>query len=553
MSRSIPFARSIAALGCGTFLAGAASAQSTLYDVPGNATNERLGKSIAVVGDLTSDGASEFLVGIPEDGNVLFAGEGAAALINGANGAVITTWDGDVNGDGFGTAVASGEDVDGDGINDFVVSAPFHTNVFQADGQVRVLSGADNSEIVEVYGDSSLQRIGRTLALVGDLNGDGRSEFMAGSHTALNDRGMVRVYTFNGSNATVLYEFQGSASGSRLGFSIDSMQDINADNVPDLLVGSAFDGYYIFSGADGSELRHTTSGSEPTLGTAVESIADITGDGVMDLAISAIQTSVFNPGPGRVYVKNGANDATLFTIDGANAGDEFGLQVADAGDWNGDGTTDLLISSDPSGSGAFVGIHSGTGGTLLATLTADNPNDKLGASIAGLGDLNGDGAVEVVAGAPDASAGFLKEGLVRVYSSPFAGCGQVTPYCNNAVANSTGVAADITPIGSTSVAAGQMILQATNLPPNGFGLFFYGTAQTSTMAGDGLICVAGSTVRLGVTQAQGGSVLKSLFSDPNSASISGGSTFNFQYWYRDITGGPAGFNFSRAVQIGFCD
>ncbi len=553
MSRSIPFARSIAALGCGTFLAGAATAQTTLYDITGGAANERLGSSIAVVGDLTSDGANEFLVGIPEDGNILFGGEGAMALVNGATGNVINTWDGDTSGDGFGTAVASGEDVNGDGVNDFVVSAPFHTNILQADGQIRVYSGADNTELVEVNGIASLERIGRTLALVGDLNGDGRSEWMAGSHTALNDRGIARVYTFNGSNATVLYEFQGSSSGSRLGFSLDSMEDINNDGVPDLLVGSAFDGYYIFSGADGSELRHTTLGSEPTLGTAVVNIADITGDGIKDLAIGAIQSSVFNPGTGRVYVKNGATDATLFTIDGANAGDEFSLALADAGDWNGDGTTDLMISSDPIGAGAFVGIHSGTGGTLLATLIGDTANDALGESVAGLGDLNGDGTVEIVAGAPSASAGFVKEGLVRVYSSPFSGCGQIVPYCSNALPNSTGSAASVTPIGSTSVAMGQMILQASNLPPNGFGLFFFGTAQTSTMAGDGLICVVGATVRLGVSQAQGGGVLKSLFMDPNSASISGGSTLNFQYWYRDITGGPAGFNFSDAVQIGFCD
>lgn len=553
MSRNIPFARSIAALGCGTVLAGAATAQSTLYSIVGSSTNERLGASVAAVGDLNSDGASEILIGIPENGNFLFATEGAAALVDGATGGLINTWDGDVNGDGFGTAVASGEDVNGDGVNDFVVSAPFHTNVFQADGQVRVLSGADNSEIETVHGNASLQTIGRTVALVGDLNGDGRSEFMAGSHTAFNDRGLVRVYTFNGVNATQLYEFQGSASGSRLGYSLDGIGDVNADNVPDLLVGSAFDGYYIFSGADGSELRHTTLGSEPTLGTAVVSLDDLTGDGIDDIAVSAIQADIFNPGPGRVYVKNGATDVTLFTIDGANAGDRFGIRLADAGDWDGDLTGDLLISSDPGGAAAFVGIHSGAGGGIINTLSPDNPNDSLGAGLAGLGDLDGDGAVEIIVGAPDASAGFIKEGLARVYSSPFTGCGQTTPYCSNAVVNSTGVAANIDAIGSTSVADGQMILQATNLPQNGFGLFYFGPTQVSTPAGDGLRCVGGATTRLGVTQASGGSVLKGLFSDPNSSPITGGSTVNFQYWYRDITGGPAGFNFSKAVQVGFCN
>ena len=553
MIRSIPFVRSIAVLGCGTALAGAASAQSTLYDVVGSASNDRLGASVAPVGDLNSDGASEILIGVPQDGNLLFAGKGSAVLVDGATGSQITSWSGIADGDGFGTDVASGADVNNDGVNDLVVSAPFRSNIFQADGEVRVLSGADNSEIGTINGNASLQTLGRQVALVGDLNGDGRSEVMAGSHTALTDRGLVRVYTYNGVSFSQLYEFQGSASGARLGLSLDAIGDVNFDAVPDLLVGSAFDGYYIFSGADGSELRHTTMASEPSLGSSVASLADVTGDGVDDIAVGALQGDIFSPGPGRVYVKNGSTDATLFTANGANSGDKFGLHVASAGDWNGDGTTDVLVSSDPVASGAFVSILSGTNGALITTLNPDTPNDELGSSIAGLGDLNGDGAVEVVAGAPNASAGFLKEGLARVYSSPFSGCGQITPYCGNATANSTGSAAEIAAIGSTSVGTGQLILQATNLPTGGFGLFYFGPNQTNNPVGDGIRCVGGQTVRLGVTQALGGQVLKSLFADPNSAPISGGQTVNFQYWYRDVPGGPAGFNFSKAISIGFCD
>lgn len=553
MIRSIPFVRSIAALGCGTALAGAASAQTTLYDVVGSATNDRLGASVAAVGDLNSDGASEILIGVPQDGNLLFAGKGAAVLIDGATGGQLNSWAGTTDGDGFGTDVASGADVDNDGVNDFVVSAPFRSNIFQADGEVRVLSGADFSEIGTFNGNASLQTLGRQVALVGDLNGDGRSEVMAGSHTALNDRGLVRVYTYNGVSFSQLYEFQGSSTGARLGLSLDAIGDVNSDSVPDLLVGSAFDGYYIFSGADGSELRHTTSGSEPTLGSSVASLEDITGDGVDDIAVGALQGDIFSPGPGRVYVRNGANDATLFTADGTNNGDKFGLNVASAGDWNGDGLTDVLVSSDPATGAAFVSILNGANGALISNLNPDHPDDELGASIAGLGDLDGDGAVEIIVGAPNSSAGLLKEGLARVYSSPFSGCGQITPYCGNATSNSTGAAAEIAAIGSTSVGAGQLILQATNLPANGFGLFYFGPNQSSNPVGDGIRCVSGPTVRLGVTQALGGTVLKSLFTDPNSASISGGQTVNFQYWYRDVPGGPAGFNFSKAISVGFCD
>ncbi len=554
MKSSVLLTQSIAAAGLGALLAGSASAQATLYEFTGSAANDRLGASAATAGDLNGDGSPEFLVGAPQDGNAFFASEGRVELRDGSSGSVLASWSGVTDGDGFGTAVDGGHDVDLDGVPDIAVGAPFFSGTgIQAAGRVTLISGATYTVLGEIAGTATLHSLGRTIALVGDLDGDGRSEVMAGSSEALNGRGLVRVYRYTGGGMVQLYQFVGGIGGARLGISLDGISDVNADGVPDLLVGSAFDGYYIYSGADGSELRHTYVPSEATLGTAVCALDDLNGDGVEEIVAGAVQGDIFNPGSGKVYVKSGLTDATLFTVAGAAGGDRFGMKVADAGDWNADGKNDFLVTSDPNNGPNFVTLHSGVDGTLLSTFQPDAATDNIGTALAGLGDLDGDNKVEILLGAPEYTQAFNKQGLARIYTSPFEGCGGVISYCGNATANSSGSAATLSAIGSTSVGDQALILQATGVVPNGFGLFYYGPNQVNLPAGNGVRCVGGSTVRLSPTQAQGTQVLKSLFLDPNAAGITGNTTWNFQYWYRDIPARGAQFNFSDAIEIRFCN
>ena len=139
-------------------------------------------------------------------------------------------------------------------------------------------------------------------------------------------------------------------------------------------------------------------------------------------------------------------------------------------------------------------------------------------------------------------------------------CEPPSPYCISAP-NSVGPGATIGSEGSASVMLEDLRLTATGLPPGEIGLFFYGPRQVQIPLGDGFLCVA----------AGGGVGLYRLFpplsSDGNGdvgltvdfsrfegspGEVQAGSTWNFQYIYRDSSSGSSAFNTSDALSVEFC-
>jgi hypothetical protein len=112
--------------------------------------------------------------------------------------------------------------------------------------------------------------------------------------------------------------------------------------------------------------------------------------------------------------------------------------------------------------------------------------------------------------------------------------------------------------GSTSLFANALTLNASGAPPLKNGLFFYGSAQVNLPWGDGLRCVGGSLQRLAVlqTDASGAASCPLDFTQPPLSSgphaLLPGSVWNFQFYFRDPLGGPAGWNSSDALEVGFC-
>jgi hypothetical protein len=122
-------------------------------------------------------------------------------------------------------------------------------------------------------------------------------------------------------------------------------------------------------------------------------------------------------------------------------------------------------------------------------------------------------------------------------------------------ANSTGAGAILSASGSTSVAADSLTFTASNLPNGTSALLFQGTGLLQGGAGfpfgDGLRCVGGSVVRLGIRPAPSGSVTYG----PGLAAAGGwaaGQQRSFQVWYRNNVGPcGSGFNLSPARTITF--
>ena len=135
----------------------------------------------------------------------------------------------------------------------------------------------------------------------------------------------------------------------------------------------------------------------------------------------------------------------------------------------------------------------------------------------------------------------------------------IEAYCESAP-NSAGGGARMFGFGSTSVAANDLQLATVAAVAGQFGLFYYGSEKTEDPFGDGFRCVSGSIARIlpplranlfGDVSLLVDNTLPPFDSGPWA--LSPGSTWHFQYWYRDPAGaGGHGFNLSDALRITFC-
>lgn len=141
-------------------------------------------------------------------------------------------------------------------------------------------------------------------------------------------------------------------------------------------------------------------------------------------------------------------------------------------------------------------------------------------------------------------------------------CGTVTAYCTGGI-HSGGQAAEIDTVGSTSISDNLFGVTVEGAPANRPGIFFYGGGQIDLPFGDGTRCVASGG--LGVhrvnpvafTDGSGEVLLPMDFTatqfSTGPGAITGLSTWNFQYWFRDPSGpGGSGFNLTNAIEVTFC-
>lgn len=114
-------------------------------------------------------------------------------------------------------------------------------------------------------------------------------------------------------------------------------------------------------------------------------------------------------------------------------------------------------------------------------------------------------------------------------------------YCGPAVPNSTGVPAELRAYGSTLVADGSLVLQATHVPPDKFGYFLLGsTMGFSTPPGSqGDLCIGSPIGRfLAEVRSSGPSgelhITVDLSNLPLFGAVTPGDTWHFQAWFRDL-------------------
>lgn len=294
-------------------------------------------------------------------------------------------------GDLTGRAVDGGSDIDGDLVTDWIVGSK---------RKVQVVSGATGLVIHELT--AAGQTFGEAVAMPGDVNGDGTNDFIVGSPQfsgAGQNAGSVGVYS--GVDGSPLYTLFGPSPFDFFGRSIVGLGDLDGDGRDDFAVGANRDNttpatagqagtVRVYSGATGIEiLALAGAGSGAEFGWHIDSAGDVDGDGLDDLVVSA-------PGQGYSAVHSSADGAELHRFNAT--GIPFGSvwKVAGVGDVDLDGASDVLIGSPLN----RVSLYSGSTGLLIREHSGDTAQDAFGASVSGAGDLNGDGTPDYLAGAP---------------------------------------------------------------------------------------------------------------------------------------------------------
>ncbi len=139
---------------------------------------------------------------------------------------------------------------------------------------------------------------------------------------------------------------------------------------------------------------------------------------------------------------------------------------------------------------------------------------------------------------------------LTIFSNASGDCPAPVVYCTGEP-NSVGPGAQIYSTGSTGVSDADFRLNASGVPPTTFGLFFYGSGVNDVPLGEGRLCVSSPFTRLTVQQTDSAGEVSQLLD--LAGPIVAGSSWNFQFWYRDVAGGPLGYNLSNALEVIFCN
>ncbi|PZD73399.1 Leukotoxin [Acaryochloris thomasi RCC1774] len=398
--------------------------------------SEGVGSSVSGAGDINGDGFDDLILG-PDSGMYKYgetkvyviygssentSGSLGLADLNGNNGFIIESANPNstsIRPSSFGSeysietgtadsnagfSVSGLGDINGDGIDDFIIGAPrrplkipFSPPTPVGSGQGYVVFGrsegfSKNFSLAELDGetgfviesDTTGSLTGQSVSNVGDFNGDGLDDIIIGapgldpagtSYLIFgSDKGFDKSLALSDLNGSNGFALSGSSIGDQTGTAVSGAGDVNGDGFDDLIVAAP-------NGSNAAGITYVLFGTNTT------------------------------PRSINVDSLNGNNGFAIF---GEETYDISGLSVSDIDDFNGDGFDDLIIGTGSGTNGVGVShVIFGQADGFPAALNVNEIDGRngfsivgeertgAGRSVSGAGDINGDGLGDVIVGAPD--------------------------------------------------------------------------------------------------------------------------------------------------------
>ena len=383
------------------------------FAIEGARENDRCGTSVSGAGDFNGDGLADLLIGAP--GASLHGGpdSGMSYVVYGKrDGKLIDLEPGLTGPDGFeirgmagsglGSSVSGAGDVDGDGIEDLAIAAPWQEGRWGT-GKIYVVFGKPDGDAVQLtdidggQGGFAIKdgccgiTLGRSAGR--DVNGDGLADILIHAYAGTDIPEPLVVFgKWDGNPVRLFRVAAGEGGGFAIqgglpGSNIQGAGDIDGDGLADILIGSP---------------SATPASNRLEAGESYVVSGKATTEAVK---IADLQTSGLG-----------------FVIRGGEAHARTGSSVSDAGDLNGDGLSDVIVSNyngslqlqEPSGAYIVFGkadrgyvdlaeVHAGRGGFSIRASESDAGAGRI---VSGAGDVNGDGLPDVLLSARLTSASF---------------------------------------------------------------------------------------------------------------------------------------------------
>lgn len=445
----------------------------------GESEGDLTGYPIVGGGDVNGDGRPDILIGaVRNDEASLDAGK-AYLLLSPITPSPITqasaTWKGEKSGARAGLGLTFLSGFEGDDCAEVAIGSPsFSPSDATTDAQkgrmyvffhhCDTIQFQTSPSLAEadwiLTGENAQDLLGRTIADVGDVNGDGLTDMLTSSfqHSERGLRESGRAYLFYGSthprklNAAVQTASQviidGSREGAWFGMDLASLGDINGDGYPDMGISAPYDdpllsnegAVYIFLGRSASnpfpsrmstqdaDIRLEGIHAESLYGFNIATAGDLNHDGYSDFLVGEPMVSGQFYQAGRLWLYFGgpawarssqarSADEGAVTLEGNADFLQLGRAFAGLGDINGDQIADFGVGLEYAGgnastapgqvvffSGWLPGSEPQPGDTMhfsdaFATLWGERPGNMAGSVLSPAGDLNADGVEDVLVGA----------------------------------------------------------------------------------------------------------------------------------------------------------